>query len=135
MRIAGGGGGLNLLNRNINLDLTNVLINQGNDDEVNPFLELTIDSEFYDSDTFCDRFRNSDKPVFLNLNAQSLVSKHEKLKNFVNRLTKSGLQIDVIALQETWNIKYSHLLSIPGFQKLVYKNRNTGRGGGGRILY
>ena len=66
--------GLNTLNRNINLDLKNVLINHGNAEEVNPFIELTIDSEFYDSETFCDRFRNSDKPVFLNLNVQSLMS-------------------------------------------------------------
>ena len=93
-------------------------------------MELTMDSFFYDSESFLNKFRNSDKPIFLNLNVQSLMSKHEKLKDFIVRLTNNGLQIDVIALQETWNIKYTNLVAIPGFQKLVYCNRKTGRGGG-----
>ena len=38
--------------------------------------------------------------------------------------------IDIIALQETWLIKYPHLLLIPGFQPLIYINRKKGRGGG-----
>ena len=78
-----------------------------------------MDSFFYDSESFLNKFRNSDKPIFLNLNVQSLMSKHEKLKDFIVRLTNNGLQIDVIALQETWNIKYTNLVAIPGFQKLV----------------
>ena len=107
-----------------------MIINYDNDNDINPLLELTMDSLFYDSESFCKRFRNSDKPVFLNLNVQSLTSKHEKLKDFIVRLTNKGVQIDLIALQETWNIKYANLIPIPGFQKLVFKNRLTGRGGG-----
>ena len=107
-----------------------MIINYDNDNDINPLLELTMDSLFYDSESFCKRFRNSDKPVFLNLNVQSLTSKHEKLKDFIVRLTNKGVQIDLIGLQETWNIKYANLIPIPGFQKLVFKNRLTGRGGG-----
>jgi exonuclease III len=40
------------------------------------------------------------------------------------------VQVDVIALQETWHIKYSNLLSIPGYQNIFFKNRARGRGGG-----
>jgi hypothetical protein len=40
------------------------------------------------------------------------------------------IHVDVIALQETWHIQYANLLDIPGYQRLVYKNRSVGRGGG-----
>ena len=33
-------------------------------------------------------------------------------------------------MQETWNINYPHLLELPGFQPLIYRNRNNMRGGG-----
>jgi len=45
-------------------------------------------------------------------------------------MTSSGIQIDVIALQETWNIKYPKLLTLPGFQNLIFVNRKVGKGGG-----
>ena len=81
--MVGKGEGLNLLNRNGNLDLRNILINYGNDNEVNPLMELTVDSFFYDSESFLNKFRNWDKHIFLNLNVQSLMSKHEKLQDLI----------------------------------------------------
>jgi hypothetical protein len=41
-----------------------------------------------------------------------------------------GLNIEVIALQETWDIKYPDQLIIHGYQKIVFKNRLGMRGGG-----
>ena len=79
------------------------------------------------------KFKISDKSLFLNLNVQSLNSKFEKLKSFILNLTNNGLVIDIIAMQETWTIRYPNLLSIPGFQPLIYTNRNKGRGGGVRF--
>jgi exonuclease III len=38
--------------------------------------------------------------------------------------------IDLILLQETWDIKYPQLLDIPGFQNIVYRTRVGMRGGG-----
>ena len=61
---------------------------------------------------------------------QSLQSKHEKLKNFILTLANKNVQIDLIALQETWTIKHPQLLDIPGFQPLIFTNRKKGRGGG-----
>ena len=58
------------------------------------------------------------------------MSKHDKLKDYIVRLLNCDIQIDLIALQETWTIKHPNLVSIPGFQKIVYKNRKNGRGGG-----
>ena len=48
------------------------------------------------------------------------MSKHDKLKDYIVRLLNCDIQIDLIALQETWTIKHPNLVSIPGFQKIVY---------------
>jgi len=40
------------------------------------------------------------------------------------------ITVDVIALQETWEIRYADQLLIPGFQQTVFKNREGTRGGG-----
>ena len=89
-----------------------------------------VDSAFHDTQSFVNRFSGSNHSLFLNINIQSLNSKHDKLKNFVLSLTNKNIQIDLIALQETWAIKHPQLLDIPGFQPLVFTNRNKGRGGG-----
>ena len=79
--------------------------------------------------------RAGSEEVFLNLNVQSLMSKFDKLKSFVLNLTNNGVTIDLIAMQETWCIKNPKLLTLPGFQPLIFTNRCKGRGGGGGILY
>ena len=89
-----------------------------------------MESHFYDLDSFIANFKHNNKPFFININVQSLLSKHEKLKNLILTATNKGIVIDLIAVQETWTIKYPHLLNIPGFQPLVFANRTKGRGGG-----
>ena len=124
---------LTLLNGNAQLNLQHTLSTfhaDEDEDENSLYSDITIDSQFYDTDSFITKFRNHNKPIFLNINIQSLNSKYEKLKNFVLTLTNANINIDVIAIQETWLVKYPHLLLIPGFQPLTYINRNRGRGGG-----
>ena len=121
--------GLNLLNNNKSLDVLHNLRNY-NEDENNPFSEVNVDSLFYDEETFTSKFKNSNKPIFLNLNVQSLMSKFDKLKNFILKLTNTGIQIDVIAMQEIWSVKYPSLLVLPGFQQAILKMRKKGSGGG-----
>jgi hypothetical protein len=41
--------------------------------------------------------------------------------------------IDVIAVQEVWEVRQPEILSIPGFQTFVYKTRSNMRGGGGGV--
>jgi Reverse transcriptase (RNA-dependent DNA polymerase) len=100
------------------------------DHETSVYNNIDIDSKFYDVDSFIYKFKDAKSPIFLNLNIQSLNSKHSKLKELTNLFLKNGIPIDVIGLQETWNIKYADLLELPGYQSLVYKNRTTGNGGG-----
>ena len=45
-------------------------------------------------------------------------------------LVNKNVQIDVIALQEVWEIRDPLSLIIPGFQPLVCKTRTNMRGGG-----
>ncbi len=40
------------------------------------------------------------------------------------------IPLDIVILQETWELKFPNLLTIPGFQKIVYRTRDKGRGGG-----
>ena len=86
-------------------------IDNDNDTDINNdiYTGLNIDSIFYDMDSFIKKFSNSKSPLFMNLNVQSLNSKHEKLKNFVLALSNKGIVIDIIAIQETWSIKYPEL--------------------------
>ena len=66
----------------------------------------------------------------LSLNIQSLSSKYEHLKIFIQNLTASHVPVDVILLQETWEIRYPLLFNIPGFQNIIYRTRAGMRGGG-----
>ena len=101
-------------------DFRNFVSDRDNPDYDDPFIDLTVDSAFYDMESFVNKFSKSDKPILLNLNAQSMMSKYDKLKEFVVNLTKINIQIDIIALQETWQIRYPDIITIPGFQKLIY---------------
>ena len=57
------------------------------------------------------------------------MSKFHELSNFISNLSKNGVKINVIALQEIWNIPYDDILNIPGYN-LVYEARKSAQGGG-----
>jgi hypothetical protein len=95
-----------------------------------PVINLSVQSKFYDTLTFSDSCINSKNPILLSINVQSLNAKHEGLKAIINDLTSKNIPIDIIVLQETWNIKYCNLLTIPGYHNILFKNRKVGRGGG-----
>jgi hypothetical protein len=61
-------------------------------------------------------------------------AKHETLKELMCTLQNKKIPIEILALQETWAVKYVNLLDIPGFERLIFKNRSVGRGGGSWIL-
>jgi hypothetical protein len=48
----------------------------------------------------------------------------------VRTLQGSGIPIDLIILQETWEIRFPEKLSLQGFQSIVYRTREGVRGGG-----
>ncbi len=94
---------------------------------------VDINSKYYDMYTLPSISNDDNSPIFLSINIQSLNSKHSELCNQILELTSKKLQIDVIAIQETWDIFQPDLLAIPGYQTLIYKNRVNMRGGGVRF--
>jgi hypothetical protein len=74
--------------------------------------------------------RNERSGIFLSINIQSLMSKHSQLVSEIAEMEDKNLHIDVIAIQETWDVRYPDLLSLPGFNKLLFKKRRNMRGGG-----
>jgi hypothetical protein len=118
-----------VLNNNPNLDFVSTNDVVLTDDFINPYKDANISSQFYDNMTFISKFKNSPFPIFLNLNVQSLISKHTTLKNFVLNLINNHVNLKIICLQEIWSIPFPDLVNIPGFT-FIYKQRTKFRGGG-----
>jgi hypothetical protein len=119
------------LENNAELDFRNVYNEVFQDENLfdDPYANVTLDSKFYNLDTIAS-ICNVGNSLYLSLNIQSLNSKFEELKVFIIELHQKGLNIEVIALQETWEIHYPELLIFPGYQQIVFKNRLGMRGGG-----
>jgi hypothetical protein len=89
-----------------------------------------VDCTYYDPTDLKNLKCLSSSPLFLSLNIQSLNSKYESLKSLITQLGNDNIIIDVIAIQETWDIQYPEYLLLPGFQSFVFKKRAGMRGGG-----
>ncbi len=103
-------------------------------DDAHIFTHINISSKYYDNNSLIETFSNTNTPLILSLNIQSLPSKYNALLDLITNLTNNNIRIDIIALQETWNIPYPDLLAIPGFHPLIFETRPRNRGGGW-ILY
>ena len=118
------------LNALAEYDLNNC-INQylGPDPDTNLYINLNFSDGYLDLSQLILKFKNKSQPLFLSLNIQSLNSKFNALKDLVEELTKNGINLAVIALQEIWNLPHPDLLKIQNFQ-LYFKQRTSSRGGG-----
>ena len=94
-----------------------------------PYTLYNINSLYFDEQSISLTYSNSKQPLFLSLNTQSLLSKHESIKTFLFLLSKNGISIDILALQETWRIFYPELIEIPGYT-FIHQHRTNNRGGG-----
>jgi len=127
---AGNNRNLNALNSRQDLDFMYAFNRDYVDEDLNdsPYFGININSKFFDLPSMESLTSNS--PIFISLNVQSLQSKYEDLKSTVLELIDKKIQIDAIALQETWDVKYPELLPIPGFKTVIIKKRRGMRGGG-----
>jgi len=123
---------LDLLNQDLTLDLTQNLTNYYNTFENfdNPYLNIEINSNYHDIQSFLNIPNVTESPVYLSLNTQSLNSKHANLKLFIEELISKNINIEIIAIQETWNIDYPELVELNGFHPFISKMRRGMRGGG-----
>ena len=98
------------LNKLEKLDLSKILREEWQDSNIyNP---INISSLFHDTESLISSYKNSGTPLFLNINIQSLNSKFEKLSSFLLNLHNNNVLVDLVALQETWSIKYPESTSL-----------------------
>jgi hypothetical protein len=123
---------LTSLNCNLIYDATPVLNNYlHTDDDMNTFSDINLSSAYHNFATLLNlSLENNHAPLVLSINIQSLQSKFNNLRQFVNDLLSHGANIDVIALQEIWDVPFHNFFNIPGFHPLVYETRKNARGGG-----
>jgi exonuclease III len=117
------------LNNCNDLDLQQSLINLFGNDNDNPYTLFNNDAKFYDPISFRSHFKNDTKPLYMNLNIQSLQSKHCELNMFMNELSSSKIFPDILCLQEIWQILDVNTVQLSGYD-FVYKKRSKFRGGG-----
>ncbi len=89
-----------------------------NDDSIDPYSELVIDSNYYDMYTLPSILNDNVSPIFLSINIQSLMSKYEELQFFITDMSRKKVYIDVIAIQEVWEIQQPELLPSLVFKPL-----------------
>ncbi len=98
-----------------------------NDD---PYYGVEVNSLFHDISSLSVICSTQSSPIFLSINIQSLMSKHEQLSLELAEFKRKNITVDAIAIQETWDIKYPELVRIEGFDQIVFKRRRGMRGGG-----
>jgi len=123
---------LNFLNSRLDLDFMSQYNTVYRDVNINedPYNNVAISSKLYTMSSLSNQLPWPNSPLYLSINIQSLNSKYNELSLQIADLLSKNVNIDVISLQETWEIRYPDQLCIPGFQPLVYRNRHDMRGGG-----
>jgi hypothetical protein len=71
-----------------------------------PYFGLQISSAFCDINSLSSSNFIKNLPLYISINIQSLQSKFEQFKSELIEFEKNGIQIDIVAIQETWEIKY-----------------------------
>ena len=121
---------LSALNDKAAYDLVQILESHlGDHPDSNPYLNFGQLLGYYDVQHLIYKFKNSNKPLFLSVNIQSLSSKFDSLKEILATFEKNKIYIIAVALQEIWALPHPDLLNIPHFN-LFSKQRMVGRGGG-----
>jgi exonuclease III len=120
---------LTLLNSRADLNFLDGYNKVYRDSDLNddPYFGLSISCDFHN---IASLSQLTTDPIFLSINIQSLMSK--QLIQFIHDLELVNVKVDVIAVQEIWEIRYPELVTIPGFKPLIYtyKRRKNMRGGG-----
>ena len=112
--------------------LTHILRELGETDTENNEPELLEHSPYMNTNLVCEILsKKQDAVKVLSLNCQSLFSKFDELKAFIEIMRERGIFFNVICLQETWiaeNMNIS-LLNINGYE-LISQSRSCSRHGG-----
>ena len=66
----------------------------------------------------------------MNINIRSLKSNFPKLKKTLDIFKRNNFMFDLICLQEVWRVNDPKLFSLEGYHPLIFKCRESARGGG-----
>ena len=86
--------------------------------------------KYYDESSFLEKFSSSSYPVIMSGNIQSLQSKFNSFSDWLTILESKNLIIDVIALQECWEIKDPSSTALHSYHDFIFNTRTKARGGG-----
>jgi len=95
-----------------------------------PYFGINVSSKFYDAQSLATAEFVKNAPLYISVNIQSLQSKFEQFSTEIAELAEKNIVIDVIALQEVWDVRFPELFCIPGFKPIICKVRQGMRGGG-----
>jgi len=79
--------------------------------------------------SFIQAYANSLNPIYLSINIRSLQANHFSLNSLVENFLNANIPLDIIAVQEIWQLPHPEVISIPNFN-FIFKQRLAGRGGG-----
>lgn len=94
--------------------------------------ELDSSCNYYDEDSFLEKFSNNSNFSIMSLNIQSLPAKFGNFSNLLGNLKNHKYTPSVICLQEVWKLPDNSLFNLEGYHEPIFKLRNNNIQGGGR---
>ena len=115
-----------ILNNNPNLDILKKKLTYL---DSNFYSNFNISCNYYSENEFTEKFSTDDRIIILNSNIQSLNGKFQDLLMLIQQCTEANINIEIITLQECWDIIDENAFKIPGF-KFFHNSRKLGKRGG-----
>ena len=122
-------------NKNISFDLSpclDVFFDNNNDLSTgeNILEKNDINCKYYDEQSLLNSFSTRKLPLAISINIQRLSSKFDKLQELISTFESNKVYFDVLAIQETWDIKDLKSVYLQSYHNLVFKSRSLSSGGG-----
>ena len=114
------------LNSSYNLDILEAGLNSL---DIDFYKSLNISCKYYSESDFMNSLSQDRRLIILNTNIQSINGKFQDLATLLQLLTQAQINIDIITLQETWEIVDANAFFIPGY-KFFSATRKLGKRGG-----
>ena len=83
------------------------------------WMRMEIPHNYTDKQNFISTFCNTNTPIILSLNIQSLNSKFNNLETFLLELENNDIFILAVAMQEIWQVPHPEFVKINGYNLLI----------------
>jgi len=106
-----------------------------NDNLESPYIDLDLTCNYFDEDSFTERYSKFNNFSVMSLNIQSLPAKFQLLSEMINNFQINSYQPSVICLQEVWKLPNDSLFNMAGYHEPIFKSRSNNLQGGGVAVY